>query len=967
MKKLLLAWAFLLAASLSHADSGAGIESGFYNPPAQARPHTYWFWMNGNITREGITADLEAMSRVGIGGVLIMNVAGPVHKTDIPPGPVDYLSPDWLEMVKFAAQEAKRLDLKINLHNCAGWATMGGPWIPAEHSMQILVSSEIVFWGNETVRKILPHPEFREDHYRDIAVFALPQKLETGYRVPQWEQKAGQRGGRNGRQPDLNPAPDGKAIPLDAIVDLTGHVDERGVLTWDAPPGVWKVIRLGHTSKGRTNVPAPVAGRGLEVDKLKRQGVDLQWQKGIKPIIKHLGPLAGEVVNTLHIDSYEAGLAHWTPDMAAEFRKRRGYDPTPYLLALTGRLMEDAPTTDRFLWDFRMTLSELYTDHFYGHFADLCHENGMRFSTEPYTSCFEGLSVAAKADLPMAEFFADGSYSFSVELAASAAHVNGRPIAGAEAFTAGPGLGGQWRSHPGSHKRLGDLIWTRGINRFTFHCYAHQPWLDKVPGMTMGQYGCHFDRNNTWWEQGKAWMQYITRSQFLLQHGAPASDVLAYAGQAAPNRVAHLEGLKEAGHAYDSCGTDLFPKLRVEDGLIVLPTGNRYRLLVLPDHAFHTPAIARKLREFVRAGATIVGPKPMHTPSLENFPASEEEVRAIGEDVWGKCDGVKVKSNSFGKGRVFNGVSPAEVLAKLDIAPAVQLPEGTAWVHRHTVEADLFLVSNQTDAAIRTVAGFRAAGKVPELWDAETGTIRRADGWKTTGKHVQVSLSLDAEKSVFVVFRKSGKPASPPVVREWGEKPLPLTGPWHLSFQANRGAPATATFDQLLPWNEHSDPGIKYFSGTATNAIRFDLPKEFLKNNEEVWLDLGQVAVLAEVRLNGKDLGVLWHKPFRVEVSGALKPETNKLEVDVTNLWINRLIGDEQHPPDLERTDSYLARWPEWLLQGKPRPSKQRVTFTTWKHWNADDPLVPSGLIGPVTLRPARLVEVDPSTWKTRR
>ena len=958
MKTIILTLS-LFFTSLGIMPAEDALESGFNNPPAQAKPHTYWFWMNGNITREGITLDLEEMNRVGIGGVLIMNIAGPWYNCDTPAGPVDYLSPEFLGMVSHASREAKRLGLEINFHNCAGWATSGGPWITPELAMQRLTSSETRIWGGQSVKMILPHPEFKEGYYRDIATFAIPQSMNSKQTLPKWWAKAGQGGSHNDLQPELGVNQKIPVIPLKSIIDISQHVSPDGVLDWKAPAGKWKIIRLGHTPTGMTNKPASKHGTGLEVDKSRRDALDVHWNKGIQPILDHLGPLAGKggAFNTLHIDSYEASSHQWTLRMREEFQKRRGYDSTPYLLALTGRVIESTDATERFYWDFRRTTADLFADNYYGYFADLCHDRGMRFSVEPYKACFEGLAVTAKADLPIAEFFVDGSYSFSLRTSASSAHIYNRPVAAAEAFTAGPGMGARWLRHPGSLRRVGDLAWSKGINRFIFHRYAHQPWTDQLPGMTMGPYGCHFDRTNTWWKPGRAWMQYIARSQFLLQSGEFGADVLCFAGNAAPNGAVYQKDISAAGYGYDSCGSNIMAALKVDKGDIVLPAGKRYRLLVLPNHAFHTPAFARKLRDLVRAGATILGPKPMHTPSLENFPDSENEVLAIGEEVWGKCDGDKVKSNRFGKGRVFSGVSPAEVLAELDIAPAVQLPKEMTWLHRHTADADLFFVSNQTDAAIQTTASFRAAGKVPELWDAETGKIRPADGWKTTGKHVQVSLSLEAEKSVFVVFRKSGKPSSNTMVREWGGGSLPLTGPWNLSFQEKRGAPATAKFDKLIPWNEHSDLGIKYFSGTATNAINFDLPIGFLKTNQEVWLDLGQVSVMAEVKLNGKNLGVLWHKPYRVDVSKTLKPGTNKLKIDVTNLWVNRLIGDEQHPSDVEWAENKaLASWPEWFVKGKPRPSKKRITFTTWKHWSADESLQSSGLIGPVTLRPARLV-----------
>jgi hypothetical protein len=1007
---LLLAMALpLAAAEPSPAGAGAPLAAGFAKPPDSARPHCIWTWMNGNITREGITADLEAMAECGVGGVLIFNLAGPNHKCDTPAGPADYLGPQWLDLMKYAASEAGRLGLELSMHNCAGWATTGGPWVTPELAMQKLVSSEVIVDGGRRIEEKLPPPEVVLGHYRDIAVFAMPAALDSGFRVSQWLSKAGQRGGRDGRQPDLKPLPKDAAIPLDSITNVTRHLRADGTLTWDAPPGRWKIVRLGHTPTGMTNKPAPASATGLEIDKLRREGMDVHWQHGIQPVLDHLGPLAGKAFKMLEIDSYEAGLHHWTPRLREEFQQRRGYDPTPYLLTLTGRAVGDGPTTERFLWDFRRTISDLFADNYYGYFADLCHRHGMKFTTEPYTSCFEGLQVAAKADIPMAEFWADGSYSFSMRLAASLAHIHGRPIAAAEAFTAGEALS-RWLNYPGSLKRVGDLAWTQGINRFVISAYAHQPWRDLAPGMNFGQYGIQFERTTTWWKPGSSWLKYIARSQFLLQSGEFSADVLCFAGNAAPNGAADRDDVKAAGYDYDSCGTDILADLKVSDGDVVLPSGKRYRLLVLPDHPFHTPAFARKLRELVRDGAKVVGPKPQHTPSLVNLPASEEEVRAIGEEVWGKCDGIAVKSNRFGKGQVFWGISPAEVLAGLNVKPAVQLTADAAklaWIQRRTKDADIFFVSNQSNATVRTVIGFRAAGRQPEFWDAEQGTIRPAAGWTVAGEQVRVPLEVASEKSVFVVFRNQGIPEADPYVRVEGpvqEKPanpltaswfagldagketrlrawdngvhtlyhatgktdqvevtgLPasqtLSGPWTLRFQPNRGAPAEASLEKLISWSEHPDPGIRYFSGTATTSTRFDLPEGFHKDGQEVWLDLGEVAVIAEVRLNGKNLGIFWHRPFRLEISKALRAGSNTLEVDVSNLWVNRLIGDEQHPADCEWTEKHLTRWPDWLSSGKPRPQPSRITFTTWKHWNANDTRLSSGLLGPVILRPARLV-----------
>lgn len=523
-------------------------------------------------------------------------------------------------------------------------------------------------------------------------------------------------------------------------------------------------------------------------------------------------------------------------------------------------------------------------------------------------------------------------------------------------------------------------------------------------------YGCYFDRNNTWWEPGRAWIQYITRSQFLLQTGENVADVLYYAGDAAPNGGVSRPDIKDAGYDYDACGTDIMAELKVEDGDVVLPSGKRYRLLVLPETEFMRPLFVHKIRELVLAGATVLGPKPKYTPSLEGFPASEKEVISIGGEVWGNCDGITVKSNGYGKGQVFSGISPAQMLSQIDVVPALKIPAGCpelAWIHRRTEDANVFFISNQSGRNVQTLAGFRTIGKKPEFWDAVHRTIKPAPGWTVESEHTKVPLNLLPGESVFIVFRHSGKPTPDPYIsvespaqnekdslwnagfeaekgaqlRAWVNgshilhraagkskemkvsdipEPLKLTGPWNVQFQSGRGAPAAVGFDSLVSWAEHTDPGIRYFSGTATYSIRFDIPQSYMNEGKEVWLDLGEVAVIAEVRLNGKDLDILWSKPFRVEVSEALRSGSNKLEIDVANLWVNRLIGDEQYPDDCDWAEGkYLNRWPDWLNNDWQRPVPSRVTFTTWKHWKKDDSLSPSGLIGPVTLRGARLVPVQ--------
>ena len=1079
------------------AQGADGLESGFMNPPAQARPHTWWHWMNGNITREGITRDLEAIAEMGLGGVNLFNVS-----CDIPAGPVDYMSPEWLDLVRHAAAEAKRLKLEMGIQNCAGWATSGGPWIQPEDNMMKLVHTLTRVEGGRKLSLKLEQPETQLDYYRDVAILAYPATpvLKETYN---WRPSSKQVTCRSGKQPqfadyqNFRPLADDPGLPADQVIELTSKLGADGTLEWEAPAGEWTILRLGYTPSKNTNHPAPASGRGLEINKLKRRGADVHWKHGIQPILDHLGDLAPGVLNNLVIDSYEARYDNWSPDMPAEFLKRRGYDMTPYLPAMVGVPVGSVHRTERFYWDYRRTVSELIAENFYGYMTELSHKHGLICSVEPYRGPFESMAVASKPDVPMAEFFTGLDYGKAfLKMVSSAAHLYDRPVAAAESFTCGIGKAG-WRNHPATLRSDGDFAWTEGINRFVFHRYAHQPWDDKFPGMTMGPYGFHFERSNTWWEPGRAWIDYIARSQFLLQQGELVADLLCFAGEASPNTRWETDDLKAAGYDQHFCGTDMIFDLKTVGGDIVTPTGKRYRMLALPPELpFMTLELAKAIEELVRNGGAVWGRKPTHSPSLSGFPASERQMREIAQKVWGDCDGKEVTSHRYGKGVVFWGLTPVEAMAQLKVRPDVRQtgePQLLHWIHRRTGKEDIYLVSNQSLEYVKCELGLRVAGRMPEFWDAETATIRPVAGWRVDGEHLSVPVALAPKKSIFVVFR--GKPVgtADPVIKvefpgetnkltivearfeslsgkedprsdvteklrgymkdgrldmnvgnncvtpffgfyvgdphkltvtyEWkgrtstrvyplnaqvtlphyrdsdeywtpgfdtadgtrlrawrnGEytlhratgktdkivvaglaEPVELGGPWEVTFQPGRGAPEKARFDTLIPWNEHDDEGIRYFSGTATCTTRFEVPASLLAKDTQVWLDLGEVGVMARVRLNGADLGVLWMEPYRVDVSGALKAGRNTLEIDVTNLWINRLIGDEQHPDDCAWSEKdHLTEWPEWLLSGKPRPVKERLTFTTWKHWKKDDQLFRSGLIGPVLLKPARLLEVD--------
>ena len=1080
LRRAVIAVALILCCSAASfaADS---LAKGFQSPPDSARPWVYWFWLNGNITREGITADLEAMKRVGIGGVLIMEV-----DQGAPLGPVDFMGAEWRTLFKHVVSEAKRLGLEVNMNNDAGWNGSGGPWIKPEQSMQKVVWTDTDIEGSQHFDGTLAQPAAVAGFYRDIKALAFP--AVGAYRIPDIQTKAGCWGGPN--SPGSGGASDGgigpeMVIGQDKIIDISDKMDVSGHLVWDAPPGKWTVVRFGHTSTGMTNSPAPESGRGLECDKLSKEGSEANFNGMMEKLVADSGPAGRGALVATHVDSWENGSQNWTARMREEFQQRRGYDMLPFLPVMTGRVVGSPEVSERFLWDLRRTISELVVENYAGHIRDLAHANGLRFTIEAYGSPCDNIPYGGMADEPMGEFWDPGGAMETCRGMASAGHVYGKPIIGAEAFTAGGHE--RWLQHPASIKALGDQAFSEGINRFVFHRYAMQPWTEgRNPGMTMGPWGQHYERTQTWWEQTPAWHKYLARCQYLLRQGLFAADICYLQAEASP---AGMGNHSRQGYNWDECSSEVvLTRMTVRDGRIVLPDGMSYRALVLSESRTMTPALLWKISAMVKAGATIVGPRPLKSPSLSNYPRCDDEVERLGAELWGDCDGKQVKEHRFGKGRVVWGIEPEKLLAQSGVGPDFTSHERLRSIHRTVGGTDIYFVSNPRPNSMTATGVFRVSGKTPELWWPDTGRIERAAVYQEKAGSTTVLLPLGPSGSVFVVFRKSaqkidpvtavkrdGKPlfffAEKPAVKivvqkaqygilddpkrtrdvrakaqqiaDSGESsfqvsamaagddpaygivktlvleytidgkratatgtdpetidlavPIPdslppcelaangsgvtltawqpgrytivrasgktsvvnvyalpaavsISSPWDVSFPANQGAPERIKLDGLVSLSDCPEPGVKYFSGTATYRASFDVPKNILAAGRSVRLDLGDVKVIAEVKLNGKDFGVLWKPPFTLDVTSILKPGRNVLEVKVTNLWPNRMIGDEQLADDSDRNPGgTLKSWPKWLQDGKPSPTG-RYTFTSWRMWKKDDALLKSGLLGPVKL-----------------
>ena len=1061
----------------------------FRRPAPSARPWVYWFWLNGNITSNGITADLEAMQRAGVGGVLIMEV-----DQGAPVGPAGFMSSEWRALFKHVCTEAQRLGLEVNMNNDAGWNGSGGPWIKPEQSMQKIVWSETNVAGPIRFEGVLAQPPAIAGFYRDLTVLAFP--TPGSYRIDGLKTKAAFEAGGVGPVA-ITTLPAEMIIERDRIVELRSALDREGRLAWDVPPGQWTLVRFGHTSTGVENAPAPASGRGLECDKLSRAGVEANFDGMMRQLIADSAPLAGKSLAATHVDSWENGSQNWTVRMREEFRERRGYDLWPFLPVVTGRVVGSLEISERFLWDLRRTVSELVVENYAGHLHELAHAQGLRFTIEAYGGPCDDLPYGGQADEPMCEFWMGGGALETCKGMASAAHIYGRRIVGAESFTAGDQE--RWRDFPGSIKALGDRAFCDGVNRFVFHRYAMQPWQeDRRPGMTMGPWGLHYERTQTWWEQSRAWHEYLARCQFMLRQGLFVADLCYLQAEMPPQGfVSH----SRLGYDWDEgCAEVVLTRMSVNDGRIVLPDGMNYGLLVLADAHNMTPALLRKLKELVEAGATIVGPRPLRSPSLSGYPKCDEEVQALAGELWGNCDGQSVKEHRFGHGRVVWGVAPEKLLADSGVGPDFTSAAGLRYLHRWENGTDIYFVANSRPQEVTTVATFRVTGRLPELWQPETGQIERAAMFEEKAGTTSVLLHLGPSGSVFVVFRAPARKADPIVAvsrngellwpaakpglkfvvqkavygilndpartREVREKvqrlvdggetsftvarmaegddpavnvvktliveytvgderatvtgtdpetvtlappiksahlaelraningrvlldawepgnyecktasgetrrfnlpslpaPLEVGGPWEVRFAPGGGAPEHVTLDKLISWHQHAEPGVKYFSGTATYTSTVRIPPDRLGKDRRLYLDLGNVAVMAEVKLNGRALGTLWKGPYRVDITPVARPGNNALEVKVVSLWINRMIGDEQLPEDSDRNpDGTLKSWPRWLAEGKPSPAG-RFTFTSWRLWKKDAPLQESGLLGPVTLRSSRqaLIAVGPA------
>jgi hypothetical protein len=985
------------------------LKEGFINPPDSARPGVYWYFMDGNLDKVAMTEDLESMKQAGIGYVLFLEV-----NVGVPRGKVDFLTEEWQELYKHAVKEAERLGIRVVMGSGPGWAGSGGPWVTPAQSMTHLVASDTnvtgpspfkgrlsvpkprkPFFGEESLTPALK--KIRDSWYEDVIVLAFPSN-ENDFRIDDIDDKALYYRSPYTSAPGVLPfismpvsysEHPGAAIDPSKIVDLTGKLRPDGSLDWNVPSGKWTVMRFGRRNNGAVTRPAPAPGLGFEADKFDTTSFNAHYDTYIGKLVKKVQPLrsdAGGGWTMIHIDSWEMGAQNWSPHFREQFIKRRGYDPMPYLPVYTGRIVDCLEKSERFLWDIRQTSNELIVENHAGHFKELGKRSGFRLSVEPYDmNPSADLDLGGVADVPMCEFWSNGfgfNSSFSCFEATSIAHVQGLPVVASESFTADSPEA--WKQYPGRMKNQGDWAFCTGINRFFYHTFAHKPLPDKYrPGMTMGPYGVHWDRGQTWWPMAEAYHKYITRCQFVLSQGKAVSDILYLTPEGAPQVFlppgSALEGTDtlpdRKGYSFDGCSPAwLIKHSTVKDKLIVFPGGAKYKILVLPEIETMTPELVRKIGELIKSGATVVGNPPIKSPSLVNYPYCDSLVKQGAAMIWGMGTlPLGLASKEYGEGKVYYGLklkdniniysqvkdslniypdyaTIASILNGSGLQPDFSASGKIRYTHRNFENRDVYFISNKSAGVVSDTCFFRNGTLTAEIWDPVTADVRSLQCFRKKNGTFEVPVRLDAYQSYFIVFNHKQSSVNENLLpADFHDKQsvLTLDGQWNVSFDTAWGGPANIVFNELGDWSKRPEDGIKHYSGTAIYTKSFDLSDNSLNSMKgESWIDLGTVKNLARVRFNGKDLGVLWTSPWQVSVTGLMKEKGNQLEVTVANLWINRLIGDEAQPWDGVTDDE----WPTWLLNGTKRPSK-RFTFTTHRFYKKDDPLVESGLVGPVSIR----------------
>jgi hypothetical protein len=952
----------------------------FMNPPDHARPKVYWWCLNGNIDTVRAKQEFQAMKNAGIAGFDMFEIGVPEEDTMIPGGPA-FLSDESLKVIKYVVTEAGKLGLEVGLNLASSW-NAGGSWVKPENAGKSLYFSKINVKGASKLQKInIPFPEvsakgnvgksfiyYKENgrpvYYEDVVLLAIP--ANTG----------------------KNMADTSKIINISRFFDPA-----KDLLTWKIPQGDWDIYRYVCSNSGQQLVLPSPHSAGLTIDHFDSVAVRTHLMYFINRLKPVLGDFRNTALKSFYLASYEARGFVWTSNLPAEFRKINGYDIYKFMPSLFNNELFNPETTKKVQADFKKTLSELMINNLYRTARRICNNYGLKINCEAggpgyplYNGPAEPLKALGALDIPRGEFWVKHSRYYQdliskdsidilrvVKEVAAASHIYHKGIVEEESFTSFQ----HWQEGPFDLKPIGDRAFCEGMNRVVFHGFSHNPAGTGFPGIVYHA-GTHFNDKRVWWPKVRPFIDYISRVSYIAQEANFVADVLYYYGDKIPNSATPKNTQFSAGPGYDYeiVNTEiLLNKLAVKDGKFVLPEGSRFDILALKYEEEINPLVLLKLKEFAGKSAIIVGSKPGKVLDLKNMPDTGLRYTHLLNQLWMDAGGNPGKAIKT-KGKVFSGISAREILKAIDIEPDIKCYDNnydqSDYIHYKKAGMDFYFVRNTTNQWISGNFGFRQQSEIPEIWNPVTGEAVPVTIYNQEDNYIKMPVTLPPYGSCFVAFRK-GDP-SPHYTKVFSQNqntPLMqitskgiiflnegtymlekdsrtetadirqkiqyLDGDWKIFFKKGWGAPDSTIFPELVSWSANSDPGIRYYSGTATYNKMFHYEgNEAGLKDRRIFIDLGELSKVAEVWLNDRPLGIIWAKPFRIDITDYIKNGENKLTVEVANVWSNRLTGDAI------RGEKYTST----------NITGNGDNLTPW----AEVPLVESGLLGPVTIRTVSLL-----------
>lgn len=910
----------------------------FREPPSDYGIRCWWWWLNGNVSKQSITRDLEAMKDKGFSGACIFDAGGQDQRGNgpVPEGPL-FGSPAWRELFRHAVKEAKRLGLVLSLNIQSGW-NLGAPDVQPQEAAKRLTWSEMIVTGKGV--HTLPLPPATHGFYRDIAVLAYPLGDTAGIKPVQNLRFKAAFDEVGGSATDTRflleeDTTDNKRVHTahSNVINISRYMDSTGRLSWKTPPGKWVVLRLGYTLNGADISTSSGKWQGLVIDHMSRQHFTRYWDTHVKPLLESIGTDAGTTLRYLQTDSWELGGTNWTEDFQREFRNRRGYDLLPFLPVIAGRIVDSRDASNRFLADLRKTISDCIADNHYKVFQEKAAAYGMGIQPEsggPHAGPFDALKNLGHSEIMMGEFWSPSPHRpkpenrFFVKQAASAAHIYHRRLIGAEAFTT---IGRHWDDIVWEHMKPSfDHEVCAGLNLTLLHTFTNSPPEMGVPGQEYFA-GTHLNPNITWWKYADAFFRYMARVQYMMQQGIFKADVLYYYGDHVPNIVRLKEDDPAGalpGYDYDVINEEKLLELRAKYGRVDLPPAGSYSVLVLPAHGVMSLAALRKVYQLVMEGATVIGPRTKRIVSLEQEAVAQKELQQLTTALWGTDTTMAPQgSRQVGKGRIAWGYTAAAWLASQGKAADCHFdaPDTLSfgYIHHRLNGQDYYFISSRQKQSCTAQVTFRISGYRPELWDPVTGNTRRAVAFTQANGVTSIPISLAPYGSLFVIFREP----IPTRMQGTATTNFPefhpadtLQGPWQVSFDERWGGPASVVFPSLTSWTERTEEGIRNYSGSAVYRKEFTVNNDLLSAHKQLYLNLGAVkdVGIAAVTINGRKLGVLWAPPYRIAITDAMRAGSNVLEVEVINSWRNRLVGDRDKPAEKRFTKTNITIRREWTL-----------------------------------------------------